>query len=409
MKRVISIAFLSIVLSVIIWLAYSFVQFNRSFVYDDEPVDTHLHYNSNRLKHDFLKKAGYKVKTRIFPYRKNRHNCIIMDYQIEESTLDEYRNWLEEGKTLVLYYPGSWALPEAYNMADSFEQLFNDVTEDFVENSANEESEELQALLDQILIADDTFESQTPDGPDKMVSNVYSLWTKREPAVTRAMLQDMSGDVVPLVTAGDSILVAKERYNGGTIIYIMDIFLFSDRSLIKDDNTHLLNNIYRKHYSDGLLFDYLNAPEMNNRGIPMDNEDKPLPWWLVGNIKWIMLQLLVILVLFFLAGMKRFGKPMNKEKFERRSLLRHLEAVGFYFEKMGNPEIVVNRFDHLFLYELKKSMKGAPFTGADLVEEVKKRYDVTPEEFDIFVMNSTSRIAERQKKRLQFLKKLRKG
>ena len=127
----------------------------------------------------------------------------------------------------------------------------------------------------------------------------------------------------------------------------------------------------------------------------------------MNKFKFIFIQIIILIILFILTFAKRFGPAIDKEKFERRSLLRHLEAVGFFFEKSKNPFTFISILDKYFIYRLQNLIKIRYLQKSNIINEIKKRYQIKPEDEDIFALNNEKNTVLRENKREEFIKKLK--
>ncbi|MCK4798408.1 MAG: hypothetical protein KAT05_13595, partial [Spirochaetes bacterium] len=204
----------------------------------------------------------------------------------------------------------------------------------------------------------------------------------------------------PIIKYKGKTLIAKELLNDGEIIYISDIFIFSDKSILKYDNAVFLNNLLKDYHDRPIVLDNVYEKEKKIK--------EHIPFFLfMGNFKLIFIQIIIILILFFLTFIKRFGHALDKEKFERRSLLRHLEAVGYFFEKAKDPIVYVKILDKYFLFQLKKLIKIRTSLKIDIINEIKKRYVIDKNDEEIFLLNNRTNIARKEVKREKFIRKLK--
>jgi len=141
---------------------------------------------------------------------------------------------------------------------------------------------------------------------------------------------DKSGlkKITPILKSGDRIIIALEKYNDGEIIYVADSYMFSDKSVLKEDNAVLLNNLFKKYYKKSIAYDKTSEIEKDDIV-----ENKKPSFLTMHHFPYLILQLIMIMMIFALIFIKRFGFPLEYDKYKKRSIVHHLEAVGFFFEK----------------------------------------------------------------------------
>lgn len=371
MRKVILIILLSLVTSIVLAVIGYYVYFRLTYEPYHEPYYERLSHSDRRTNfmRSLLKKLKYKTANRLLDYDKDKFNAIYLNYYIDEdnsSQLLEWKEWVTEGKRLIVVfiYPDN---PSDYFMLSA---------ENF-----------------------DNIQTSAPDTP--LMEDVEALYLRKFNVLNHDLTDALTAQAEPLVESEEGIYVAKESYRGGEIIYIADRHIFANLPLFKADNGLFLNNLLKKYHKEKIVFDWVS-------NTPPEKETE-LPFFLMASFPYILLQLLILALIFFLTFFKRFGAAIDRDRYRKRSITRHLEAVGYFYQKSNNPENITNIFDGYFIERLRSLLRFRSTDEKSVTEELKKRYNLQGDEEKILAFNDTENITEVQIERELFIKKLRKG
>ena len=332
MKKIILITVISLAVSIIAVFSFLFVRYLINYKYADIPFDKHLNYDSFDEKNKILKLLKYKVTEKIFAYDKDKYNIIFVEYPLTGKSknnfenVDYWKKWLKKGRRLILYF------------------------------NPNDSSTDVLGLNE------NQFKTIKINSKNKLLNDVDSLYIN-----TDLDLNAIMGNLEPLVTDNDKIFIAKENYNNGEIIYISDFFIFSDKSIFKENNAVFLNNLLKDYFKQTIVFDDFQEfirPKQKQSFLFKD------------KFPYLIAQILLLMLLFFLVYYKRFGDPVELDKYKKRTITGHLEAVGNFFQKSKYISNIVKLFDRYFMERLKEIIKFRFTNEKDLISEVKKRFDI---------------------------------
>jgi hypothetical protein len=364
-KRIIYLSVFTIVLSAVLFSAYKIIRFSMNYKPEKIEYDYNLDYMNFDIEKKFLASLNYKISIKTFPYKKEDFNIIISEIKPNEKNIIEWRKWVKKGKRLILFYNSESDLKDNYNYPDN-----------------------------------NTFDELEVNSNEELFADVRKIFVNSRAYIDLRNWKIFYNYNNVLLKNDYKILICRESYNGGEIIYIADNSIFSDYSLLKNNNAMLLNNLVKNYINDVIVFDqvYDSKEETGPR----------TPYFLfTGNFKYLFLQLILIAVIFFLVFIKRFGMPVDKESFERRSLLGHLEAAGLFFEKSRNPAVISRIFDRYFLFRLKNILKIRYLSKNDLFNEINKRYGLSKNEIELFSFDYNKNIVQKEINREKFIRKLK--
>lgn len=143
-----------------------------------------------------------------------------------------------------------------------------------------------------------------------------------------------------LVRAGGEAQVIRRRIGLGQIIVVSSDNLFSNRSLMDEDQALLAVRIIEAAETPGATwFD----ETLNSSGTPkvfgilFDAQFRPMT-----------LQLILVAVIFGWSGARRFGPAVRQFSRRRRSIVEHAQALGtLYFQGRSGQQVVERALEHL--------------------------------------------------------------
>ena len=396
MKKIILVILLSIFFTISLYVTYSFVDFVKTFKYEKKSFDNNLTYNKSSLKYQFLQKLDYKIEIKIFNFNKKNNKIIFVEKPISKSNLKKLKEWVSSGKRLIIFYQEEVDLSTDYETLEDSNATDNDIYDDLTSDYYDKKD-----YYNDYYVSDNDFIVLDVNSTNKLFKNVKKIITHYNKSININNKSIFGENITPLLYNEDKIIIAKEKINGGEIIYIADQYIFSDRNILKKDNAQLLNNLAADYFKEKIIFD-------DSREKKEDEEEPPF-FLFMGNFKFLFIQLILILIIVFFTFFKRFGLIIDKEKFERKSTLYHLEAVGCFFEKSKNLQVITKRLDEYFYHKLKQIIRIGNIGEQHIFAEIKNRFNITKEEERLFKIDNYSDIVEIELKRLKFLKKLSRG
>ena len=372
MKKSIVLIILSIIITVILIISFLFIRFIINFKYKDEPFDKNLYYLSNTKQIKLLKKLKYKVSRKHFKYKKEKYKVILeeipidkyLDYKSLKEKFNKSKEWLSKGKRLIVFY----------NVLDNTDDFIYPENEDFI--------------------------SLKVKSSNQLLNQINSVYIYKNCDLGRYNRNIHSNRFKPILKYNNKTIIAEENYNEGQIIYIADYYIFSDKSILKDDNAVLLNNLFKNYYKDKIAFDQV---------IDIPKIEKSKSFLFMSKFPFLLIQIIIITFIFFLTFIKRFGAPLDFQKYKKRSISNHIKAVGNFLQKSNNLQAIVKIFDQYFFERLQKIIKTKTIDKKNMLNDIYKRYNLSAEEKELFISNNIPNITEIQKRRELFLKKLKRG
>jgi hypothetical protein len=382
MKRIILIFLLSVILTLMIIVTYSIFRFNLEFKPVKEPFDAYLFYENN-LRDRILKDLKYKVDQKYSNFKKEDYDIIFLDYPVNhyfmkkkpDEIIDGLRKWCRKGRRAIVFF-------NSLANNDNSQDIVNEDDADKADASDDTDNYEMEDSMTVVNVksTDILFE----DVGHLLINTDCDVRVKN----ARAILQ-----------AGDKTIIARESVNdGGEIIYIADSYIFSDKNILKEDNAVFLNNLMKKYFAKRIAMD-------RNIDYSVPEEKSFLE---MGSFPYILMQIVLIGLAFFLVHFKRFGKPLDKDLYKKRSVVRHLESIGYFYEKCKRNDIVVKIFDQYFMERLQRLIRIRVSDEKNFKDDLEKRFGLTTDEMKLFDLNDTKDILDNQIKREKFLRKFKK-
>ncbi len=335
----------------------------------DLAAEASLRDQSFALK--LLQRLGYNVRAHSFPFERGSYDVIVRRYR-GGGEMDVWRDWLKKGKRLVLLCRFTGGDGRTRSVSSTHPLL----------RSVSKLSLDARATLENF-----------------------------------PRLPDPASREIVLGTGNAPLIVREKERAGGEIVYVADENAFSDRNLVRGDNFYLLNNCLVDHFNSPIAFDDAPLPQSSasRRGssswFDAAGDGGDVFFLFRGNFLFLFLELLLLGLVFILAFWKRFGPVRDREQFARRSLLRHLDATGNFFEKTANPLVAVDILDRYFLARLRELLRLVSGSRSDIESEVKRR--LPPEDAvdapggDVFSLNRKQNLTARDFQRERIISRLK--
>ena len=358
-KRIITITLLSLAFGLLLFSIINLIQYISTYEYEEIPFYRNLSSFSFVKSEKLLKKVGYTIHRKIFIYNREDFNCILTIDPVDEEKLNEWKQWVKQGRRLILFGSGS----------TNFGYLA-EISSGFV----------------------------SPSSPHPFFNDIEQLFISSQKSFSDDFVQNEDMEI--LLKTKDKVLIAQEKIRNGDILYISDLSFFSDRNVLQGDNAVFLNNLCKKYYKDKIIFDF---------SFQTGTSDVTEPFYKKGIFPFLIIQFFIIFTVFFLSGIKRFGPALNPEKYRKRSLSHHLKSVSYFFEKTGKPLLLAKIFDKFFIYQIQQNTAHSKLSEKNISQKLKLRINISGSEEDIFLFNIPDGLIKRQRNRFKFIKKIRKG
>jgi hypothetical protein len=359
MRKLLLIAFMSIVISAIIFLAFLFISaYSRKPSGKKIPYDTHLTYSDYDVMFALLRKMGYMVLIQDYSYEKKNIDCIVIDRAWNKKTFSSFKDWFGKNKRLVVFLDGKLNKKGREIFVKSKNPLLESVDKLSIHTTKNEKE-------------------------------LYSPNKIRFESVLKAEGQ---------------MIIAKAAYREAEIILICDPYLFADKNMLKAGHAALLNNLFKKYFHKFIVFD--RTPLVLEGKKAGEKSKEPQSFITKGHFPYLILQLVLLALVFYLVHYKRFGNILDYQKYKKRSIRNHLQAAANFLFNSGNKEVLKNILDDYFFEKLTRLFPGRK--QEELIRELKKRYK-NYFSVDLFSKNQSSQLVEIETQRQKFLNIIGKG
>ncbi len=365
MRKALAILFISFLISILIFLAIILVpSFMPGVSKVKVPYDKYLAYDSHKLMFSLMRKIGYIITVREYDYNKDLHGCIVLLDEWNEKSFKRFSGWFGKNRRLIIFVGTG-------GISDPQELLPGEI-------KVNGKSPFLEGV--------NSLEVFNGSGPS--LEGIY------EP-------QGMS-KIEPVIIKGSSVILADASFKGCGIVFIGDDRIFSDKILLMKDNAVLLNNLFKDYFHTPIAFDQTRG----TAGVPQVKEIKIENFIAKSNFPYLFIQICLLALMFFLVNFKRFGNVLDYNKYKKRSMTNHLEAVGNFFSNSRNISSIAGIFDDYFFEKLSRFFPGR--NQEELLDTLAKRYgDAVGSE--IFKRGHGRNTAKIEEKRRIFIKIIEKG
>lgn len=176
-------------------------------------------------------------------------------------------------------------------------------------------------------------------------------------------------DYKTLIAAENRTLLLKSE-NGNLIV---DSTIFYNENILEADNIHLLN--YLTEEFQGGRVQIIAAKET------IERPRREPGFFFKGMFLLVWVQLLIFALFYVRTYRPRFGIAIDPDKYRRRSIIPHLEAIGNYYQKVRAVDLSDDILDNHFYRKLEKHF---PLTKNrnEIVLELTKRYNLTQKEIE---------------------------
>jgi len=142
--------------------------------------------------------------------------------------------------------------------------------------------------------------------------------------------------------------------------YYLAQFLLGKGLLTILNSTDLFNNDNIADYDHAYFLHYLVQQPDNKQGVWLIRmDDMPaLLHWLWQNARFAMISLFAVLVLFLWRSPFRFGPLLNDKSLERRSLLEHIHASGYYRWKNKQSGLLLKQVQNRLWLKIQRIHPG---------------------------------------------------
>lgn len=353
-KRVFLISLLSLLgAGFILWLVI-LIMAMQSYKPAEVNLEKTLTNSSFNLARQLLVKLGYQIKTPYIKYNRQLMKiAVVYCYGSKEieAILREWHDWFEPGKRLILLLHKS--------------------------------PEDNQPM---ILSVKDGRQSPYFQG-------ISQISFSRVVGLPPELGEFTDLKLNPIWEEEGEILMATSSYKGAELLWLADATLFFDLRLIQADNAQFLNNCLRDYFPGPVVFELRAILKGKDNALRQAEEvqtHSSLPFFLEGLFLPLTLQLIGLLALFFLVYWKRWGPVRDMEKYSRRSLLLHLQAVANFFARCRRQQVAAFVLNRFFSSRLQDQLHLVFKSKGEIIAAVKKRLLLTSEELAAFEPKAAS-------------------
>jgi len=355
-KRIFFISLVSLLIAgFLLWLVI-FIIAIQSYTPVEVNLEDKLTNYSFNLAPQLLLKLGYQIKTPYFEYDRQMIKIAVVYFYSSkeiEAILSEWQDWFEPGKRLILILHKSSEdnQPKIIPVKDGRQSIY--------------------------------FQGISQIAFSKIVGLLPEL-----AELTKLELN-------PLWEEEGKILMATSSYKGTELLWLADDTIFCDRRLLGADNAQFLNNCLKDYFPGPVVFELRAILKKRDKTLNEEPQKlSPLPFFLEGLFLPLTLQVLCLLALFFLVYWKRFGPVRDMEKYTRRSLLIHLQAVANFFARCRRQEIAAFMLNRFFSYRLQEQLHLVSKSKKEIMALVKERLSLSLEEQAVFEPRAASLVTQ---------------
>ena len=184
----------------------------------------------------------------------------------------------------------------------------------------------------------------------------------------------------------DGIICASIKYNEGEVIVFSSPEVFNNGNISRADNVILATNIIKYLDKDSIIMDE------SFHGIISNNRSFKVPLL----IKYLMVQLIITLLFFYPAMMKRFGKPIVEGNGTIRTSTEYIYSLAGLFKKAKTTDFAIENCIRGFKRRLAKICRLSPEASDDkYIEAIRYISDVDEEEVRTLLTNCRAKIKDR--------------
>ncbi len=357
MKKALLLIFVSVVITFVVAVLYTVTDFSLSYKPENIEWDSHLTYLSGSFAVELLRKTGYYVKWGVKSKHFERSNTVI-DLSIYstnqlESLFDYYESVNVKDKSIVVLVQTSNESPD--------------------------------------------FEKQKPFS-SSIFKNIRSVYTASQ-LPSDSILKEMPAgyDYTKMITVNGNIFCLKTMVKGAEVFIIFDPHVFSDYSILKEDNAELLFAITGSN-GKNIIVD--NKSVNNNKTVNNNNFN----FFMIP----LLLSLIAFIIVFFINNIRRFGNIPDYDKYKKRSFLIHLRGVGNYLS-MRKTEQISTILDAYFYEKLRKITRTEGNDADRMINDILKRYNLDSADYSFIYPIKYNNLIATDNQRVDFIKKLTKG
>ncbi len=397
MRKAVLILFISVILSAIIFLIYILSPLFKTTPSNEKvPFDKYLQYNQWNLMFEMLQKMGYMISIQQYDYLMDPAGCIVIEDVWNEENFIKFKKWFKKNKRLIVFLKEKQAGTSNENENNSSDES-QDETGKGEGNSNLKTMNTISGPRDLLNIS--------VNSSDPLLKDVHRLKIDGKSVIDSSNFEytDKEMEYSTILRVNGNSIIRKAVYHEAEILFISDGFMFSDKNILKEDNAVLLNNLFKDYYHSLIVFDETKAMKEQKRLMNLHKKESFLT---MGSFPYIVLQLLILGIVFFLAHYKRFGNILDFNQYKKRSVRNHIQAVGNFLLNSGSNRALADIFDEYFFEKLARLFPGRNLE--ELISELRNRYKGSGE-IDIFQRNQVYNLALIEMERYKFIKIIEKG
>ncbi len=284
----------------------------------------------------------------------------------DDRKLAQLLDWVESGNSLIIAarngdpsfdlapIPVKVVRPESSDPDE--EEVGDEEEEEETEEEPEAEEEDIHERPDFLNLFGQEIDTDLAEGEFTWRSNGF--------------VEDVNGTGTVLVWEEDTPHVVLWKMGSGILIVCSSDFIFTNDSMVRDDNCLLAYRILEQSAIEGSIYfdESLNANgPAKVVGLLFDPPFRPLT-----------LQILLIGVLFCWWGCRRFGPPISDHSSLRRNIVEHATALGHLYYKAGAGARAVRSYFNYFRRGLHQGSRGRG--DAMLAKTLARRTDAKEED-----------------------------
>lgn len=160
-------------------------------------------------------------------------------------------------------------------------------------------------------------------------------------------------------------LLLRDDFKQGTVYLLSDSMLFSNRSLVNENNAVFLNNLLKEYYMNSI---FVHEP------VPVVTTS-PVAFLFRGRLFYLTIHLLLMGLVFILINVVRFGNPVMANPLARRTLQEHLNAVGYFYLKSNALHLADTYGVKYFVYQVKNILGIKKRVSIKKLVKIIQKYD----------------------------------
>ena len=153
-------------------------------------------------------------------------------------------------------------------------------------------------------------------------------------------------EVIPYASNAFGVLAGGREEGDGEILLFSDIRILTNMELENYDTAELINAVFARYHDRKIYYAGVRGTQVT------ESEGNPILILFKGRLKFVTIQVLMLLLFYYFAVGIRFGPPDLPTVEEQRFLKRHLKGLGGFFEKMKAGFFILEIYQKYYRTEL---------------------------------------------------------